>query len=552
MMKYLLIFISFISFAQKTILVSELSKMNYPELADLYFKKDTLSKIVIADFFLQKAKKENHHFNISLGFIYKSQMAIKEDLIEKYIDSALNNSKRYLPNSYLLAYSYYTKANFFFDKRKYNIALNNYILANKFLDKEDHERLYYDIQFIIAVINSSLFNYEEALPIFIESHKYSLKSNGKPDTGVVFAIAESCNRLDKIKLAQYYTNYGKKWCKILNEDPNIFLSCEGINYYKLKKYIYAIQLLKKTLKSTKEDFANYATNCLYIGKSYVAIGDTKMGVVYFKKVDSVFVKEKNITVERIACYKYLLSYYKEKNDPKNQLLYTNNLIKADSTLMSNYNYLTKKIHTEYDIPELLKNKESLINELKIEKKYYLFLFIVITIGLFYLFIRYQKKQKQLQFDQQEIFKKYKEAQFKTITNKEKTVNLEKIELTVSSTIIHQDLASELMYKLIDFENKKRYLDKNCTLDKVAKEMNTNTTYLSKIINEKKGVNFSNYINSLRIEYAADRLENDESFIKYNMRGIADAVGFNNADSFARAFKTHLNMTPSFFIEQLKN
>jgi AraC-like DNA-binding protein len=553
MFKHLFLFFTLFSFAQKPILVSELSNRSYNELSDLYSKKDSVSKVVIADFFLTKAKKENKHSSIVVGYLYKSQIAVNEDIAEKYLDSMVNYSKTYFPNSYLLSYSYYIKGNFFFDKRKYDIALNNYILANKFLNKnkKDDEQLYYYIQFTIAVINSSLYNYKEALPVFIEYHNYCLKVKEKPDLNVIFDIAESYNRLDNLKLAQYYTNYGKQWAKILKEDPKIFSYCEGINLFKEKKYTKAIQLLKKTLNPAKDNFANYATNSLYIGKSYLAINNDKMAVIYFKKVDSIFVKEQNITFERIAAYKYLIAYYKEKNDSKNQLLYTNNLIKADSTLMSNFNYLTKKIHTEYDIPELIKNKENLIDDLKVEKKYYLLFFIVISGGLLFFFIKYRKKQKQFQLEQQKAFEKYKQAQLEKLINKEKVINIDKIKQPDSSKIIQDDLVSDLMLKLSDFETEKKYLDKDCTLDKVAKEMNTNTTYLSKIINDKKGVNFSNYINGLRIEYAVDKLENDTSFRKYNMKGIADLVGFNNADSFARAFKLQMNMKPTFFIDSLK-
>jgi AraC-like DNA-binding protein len=556
MLKHLFLFFTLFSFAQKPISVSELSKMSNAELADLYLKKDSISKVVIADFFLTKAKKENKHRNIVLGYLYKSQTAINKDITEKYLDSMVSHSKLYFPNSYLLSYSYYSKANFFFDKRKYDIALNNYILANKFLNKNKKvdEQLYYCIQFTIAVINSSLLNYKEALPLFLEFYKYSLKLNGKPDIAAVFAIAVSYNRLGNLKLAKYYTEYGKRLSLTSNDKLyyDRFLACTGANYFKEKKYNKGILLLKKILHIYNHDPFYYSLNSFYIGKSYLAINNKKMAVVYFKKVDSVFVKEKNTFIETIESYKHLIDYYKEKKDPQNQLLYTNNLIKADSTLMSNFNYLTKKMHTEYDIPELIKNKESLIDELKIEKKYYLLFFLVAICGVIFFFIGYRKKQKQKQLEQKEAFEKYKQAQLEKYNNKEKVIEIDKIKQPDNSKIIQDDLVSDLMLKLSDFEVEKRYLDKDCTLDKVAKEMNTNTTYLSKVINDKKGVNFSNYINGLRIEYAVDKLENDTSFRKYNMKGIADLVGFNNADSFARAFKLQMNMKPTFFIDSLKN
>lgn len=553
MFKYLLLFITFFAFAQKPTLY----KMSFKELSDLYFKeKDTLCKIQIADFFLHKAKKEQFHFNIVLGYIYKSQIEKNDDLVEKYIDSTVSHSEKYMPNTYLLSYSYYTKANYFFDKRKYNTALNNYILADKLLNKADNESLYYDIQFSIAIINSSLLNYKEALPVFLEYHNYYLKTYNEPSLGAVFSVAESYNRLGNIKLAKYYTSYGKKWSKMLNHDQEVFMYSEGIDYFKEKKYNKAIQILKNslTLLATKKDFANYATNSFYIAKSYLAIGNKRDAMLFFKKVDSVFDAKNNITLERIDCYKYLIQHYKDNKDINNQLYYTEKLIKADSTLRSNYEYLTTKIHKDYNIPKLLKNKESLIDQLKNEKLYFTVFvgfLLIISFGLVTTFIRYRKRQNQLLINQQLAFEKYKENQHEKIINidLEKNTDLKQIE---TANVIQDGLIDVIMGKLVLFEKGEQYLNKECTLDKLAKDLDTNTSYLSKIINDKKKTSFPNYLNSLRIEYAVLKLENDDLFRKYNMKGIADSVGFNNADSFSRAFKHHMNMNPTFFIDKLKN
>ncbi|MBP1631702.1 MAG: putative transcriptional regulator, AraC family [Bacteroidetes bacterium] len=48
---------------------------------------------------------------------------------------------------------------------------------------------------------------------------------------------------------------------------------------------------------------------------------------------------------------------------------------------------------------------------------------------------------------------------------------------------------------------KLYLDPNLSITKVAKEIGTNRTYLSKSINLKTGQNFNEYINNYRSEHA---------------------------------------------------
>lgn len=549
-MKYLFIFISFISFAQKQT-VSKLSILDYQQLSDLYLsEKDTIEKKAVADYFLKKAEKDQDDFNIVLGNIYISQIEKEPNVIEKYIDTAINHAKNYVSDSHLLSYSYYVKACHFFDKRKYNISLNNYILADKHLNRMDNEGLYYDIQFSIAIINSSLLNYKEALPVFLDYHNYYLELYKQPNLNAVFAIAESYNRLGNIKLSKYYTNYGKKWSTILNSDPSIFLFTEGIDCYKEKKYVKSIQILQKSLLHAKDDFANYATNSFYIGKSYLGLNDEKKAMLFFKKVDSVFGIRKNITVERIEAYKYLIDFYKKKRDIVNQLHYTNNLIRADSTLRSDYEYLTEKIHKDYNIPKLLQNKESLIGQLKKEKIYFISFMIFCVILIFIIVFIFTKKQKKLLKNQQLAFEKYKSNQLNADIKKD-FVEKAPQKITDEIFIIHDEVTESILVKLSILVENKFFLDKDCTLDKLAKLLATNTTYLSKIINEKMGVSFPNYLNGLRIDYAVLQLENDE-FEKYNIKGIASASGFNNSDSFSRAFTLRMNMKPTFFLDKIKN
>ncbi len=544
MLKYLLL-LSIFSFAQKQS-IFHLSNLNNKQLSYLFTsKKDIEDKKIIASFFLNKAKKEKNEYNIILGYLYLSQVEKNEELVVNYFNNAIYNSKKIL-ETYLLSYSYYSKANHFINKRKYSIALNNYLLANKNLNKKDNELLHHDIQFSIAIINSSLLNYKEALPVFLENHNYYLKLYKRPDLNAVYAIAESYNRLGNIKLAIHYTNYGKNWSKKLGSSSILFISADGINHFKEKKYIKAIDLLKKSLPMIKEDFANYATNSFYIAKSYLALKKKNKAIVFFKKVDSIFEKENNITIERIESYKYLIDYYKEKKDINNQLYYTNNLIKADSTLRTNYQYLTKKIHRDYDIPKLLISKEALIKKLKNEKFYYILFVSLFAILMTVIIFLFRKKQKKILLSQSLAFEKYKEK----MLNKEKHSEKEKLKKE-DTIVIQNDIVDNIIMKLNAFEFENRFLNKECTLDKLAKELETNTSYLSKIINDKKGVTFPNYINNLRIEYAVSKLENDDLFRKYNMKGIANSVGFNNADSFSRAFKSHMNMRPTFFIENLK-
>ncbi|MEL6305818.1 MAG: helix-turn-helix domain-containing protein [Bacteroidota bacterium] len=66
----------------------------------------------------------------------------------------------------------------------------------------------------------------------------------------------------------------------------------------------------------------------------------------------------------------------------------------------------------------------------------------------------------------------------------------------------------------------------------------------------KGVNFSNYLNNLRVSYAMNKMKSDLTFRKYTIEAIAKESGFNNAQSFTSAFVKHTGLYPSYFAKQL--
>ena len=86
---------------------------------------------------------------------------------------------------------------------------------------------------------------------------------------------------------------------------------------------------------------------------------------------------------------------------------------------------------------------------------------------------------------------------------------------------------------------------------LSKSLSTNSNYLSKIINFYKGKNFSSYISDLRIDYCVEKLKTDEIFIKYSIKAIAFDIGFNNTESFSKAFYKKTGIYPSFFIKELE-
>jgi AraC-like DNA-binding protein len=141
---------------------------------------------------------------------------------------------------------------------------------------------------------------------------------------------------------------------------------------------------------------------------------------------------------------------------------------------------------------------------------------------------------------------YKENQDTSTIQDEKEVGnpLEK------NTELYAKLNNELKDKI---ENQQKFLDNDLSVFSLASELNTNTNYLSFIVNKEYSTSFVNFINSYRVEYAKDRLIADDSKI-LTIETIGYESGFKSKSSFNAAFKRFVGMTPSEYqrkYEELK-
>jgi YesN/AraC family two-component response regulator len=128
---------------------------------------------------------------------------------------------------------------------------------------------------------------------------------------------------------------------------------------------------------------------------------------------------------------------------------------------------------------------------------------------------------------------------------------EKKEVTKKSTI-PLETEQALLAKLKRFENSTKFTSNDMSLAVLAGQFETNTKYLSEIINKHYDMNFNTYINKLRINYIVEKLKSDPNFRNYKISYLAENSGFSSHSSFATVFKSITGIAPITFIELLKN
>jgi len=111
-------------------------------------------------------------------------------------------------------------------------------------------------------------------------------------------------------------------------------------------------------------------------------------------------------------------------------------------------------------------------------------------------------------------------------------------------MIRAELADELYDKILNLiVIQKKYKDPNYSAKDLAKELRTNTRYLSAVINSRFGMNYSCLLNEYRIKEALHLLV-DKRYAEKNVEEISALVGFANRQSFYAAFYKIMGETPN--------
>ena len=106
---------------------------------------------------------------------------------------------------------------------------------------------------------------------------------------------------------------------------------------------------------------------------------------------------------------------------------------------------------------------------------------------------------------------------------------------------------QVIYKLKEWI-KQNFSDPDLTLYKIAEGVGFPEKMVPSIFKEHLGVNISDYIEDVRINFSKSKLMHTNDSIE----DIAEQSGYNSAHSFRRAFKRNTGTTPSEFRKMMKN
>ncbi|MGV7106750.1 helix-turn-helix domain-containing protein [Flavobacterium sp. U410] len=531
---------------------------SYNELRSLYdsLEENNEKALPFVNSYLEKAKEEKNYTNIVQG--YKDAVFYSKDPETKlkYADSCINYSLK-SNNHELISRAYLGKGIiYYFFYRKYQPALNEYLKAYQFSKDIHDEYLKYRIIYHLGVVKSYLGYYKDAIELFDDCIHYFeplTKTNHHPNIifnhqkGYFNSIHQEiiCYRNLKnfIKsdslISVGLSNVPKS--KEFALEKSYFLECMAISQYRKANYEGAIENLSKALPEFQkiDDFTWASATYFYLGKSYQKLKKEDIAISYFIKVDSVFQKQKFILPELRENYEILINHYNLAHNPEYELYYTKQLLMADRILGRDFHYLSSRIHKEYDTKSLLEKQKLL--EGKNSISLILLSVAILMIVFLFLVILYRKKKEK------EIQKKYEALEVRILDQKQlppiPSVHKE------NKTEIPSAVIENILQKLEKFEQRKEFRKKGLTASELARKFETNTTYLSYVINEYKKKNFNGYLNFLRINYITQQLYHNKKYLEYTVEGLSENCGISSRQNFSDLFYEINGIRPGDFIKK---
>jgi len=518
--------------------------------ASFEFNINNSKATIYANAYTAKAKNEQN--TIELANAYENYIHISESNIGiRYCDSIIALTKNITHYQYP-AQGYLTKGILNYAIGNYKESLDNLLKAKKNASLNNNFTQIFNANYYIASIKIMWGDNDEALELYKLNVKMLQKNKNlnidylQFELELLLSLSNAYLVSKKLDSAGIAASKGLQNSLALKDSIYYydFVSQSGIIAYYQKSYEVSIDSLQKSIpfENTFNDLLN---NHYYQGLAHTKLSNITKAFYHFKKADSIYMLSKDVVPEVRTIQEYLINYYKGENDSKNQLKHINRLLYVDSVLNINYINLNKTLKKEYDTPELLSQKEKIISNLKTKKEKFFYI-IIILIALILIatsfIIKFYLKQQEIKKQFKKFLNNSKEQAATLNFNKKGSHELNGI----SKVKIKQ-----VLKLLNEFEKNQGFLNNKITLNSLSKEFETNSSYLSKIINFHKEKNFSTYISDLRINYCVDKLKTENNFRKYTVSAIAFEIGFNNVESFSKAFYKITGMNPSHFIKHVE-
>lgn len=366
---------------------------------------------------------------------------------------------------------------------------------------------------------------------------------------------------DVNKMIYYVKKSLEELAKISDEEKQSYVEAKydltGFQYFRLADLYYSE--LKQNI--TAEDYYRKALQ-IYENPKYNILPSNKV-ILYSSLCDFYYAQKEYVNAVSYAekaldltrkydqpemrkdIYNNLFKVYLETGDKQKSKHYADLYTKLNDSLKKAEQ---KSINTS--VNKIISEKETEKNETI--KNVLILASSLLLVMLLFGCIFWKNKSKKLHQNYEKLIGKIKlenqtEPSIATNTELKATEVLRK-----SNEIqISDETVKSVLSKLEKFEKSKKFTKPEVSLTYLATYLGTNTKYLSEILKQERGKSYNAYINGLRIGYMVNLLYTEPKYREYKIAYLAEVCGFSSREVFSIVFKKETNITPSYFIENLK-
>lgn len=483
-----------------------------------YFKNKHFKAIenynkVVSIFEKQGKTREAISARRRIGIVYW-QIYDHSKALKIFMKSAEEAKK--LEDNNLLGLIYVNTASVFKSKNDFKTAKNYLTQAIECFESTDNQDDLLDAKVSLAKLYASNEEFEKAIPLLEEKIENSMKTNN-----IYSEVFEKIN----LGIMYHQSGNSQKATELLLEiEPKV------IDFGLDRELAY----LKINLAQIFADVGNnnmaatYAKKASQLGKMINGFWIISQSHLILSKLDSVD-----------GHFKSSLTNYKIYKTYNDSVMTKSN---RDEINKLEIRFQTKEKEKE----NLLLQKEVEMQEITIRQKdelifSYTLAFIITVVLLIVILILYRQKLKALRKIVEENLKS-----LKIESENEREISFKPLLENVST---EDDKVIVLKQKFEKFMvEEKPYLWSEVNLDEFVQKLNTNRTYLSRLINNEFGTSFYDLLCEYRIR-AARKLLADESKKHLSVEGIGETCGFKSNSTFHSKFKTLVGVTPNSFRQE---
>lgn len=293
-----------------------------------------------------------------------------------------------------------------------------------------------------------------------------------------------------------------------------------------------------------------------LGRTYTMQNERDSALTYYNK--AVVIIRKNHYYDQAAdIFKTISELYKQMGKADSAAKYQAEYIAINDSLFNQQHFNVAKDDL-FKYENRVNDEQIFSLKDKINKQFYIIVTVLITLvvlGAFLLVIyRYNRKLKSayklLISKNRELNRQKDESHqlMKTYLDNEKAqLKDEKTHVSEEDNADDTEKHARLINDISEIMEQTEVIsDPEFNMGKLAKLVNSNTSYVSAAINDTFHKNFKSFLNEYRIREACKQLTDDEHYGNLTISAIAEAVGFKSPTSFITAFKRVMGMTPSVY------